>query len=81
MNPYTGDLVRNMAAVESLADALAEAKSFHRLPERLQAAAEAALGSKDAVRVDLRKRGPLQAWARKKRKEKIAAKSRRGNRK
>jgi hypothetical protein len=77
MNPYTGDLVRNMAAVETLADAAL----FQKVPESLKAAAEAALGGKDAVRVDLRKRGPLQDWAKKKRREKIAAKSRRGNRK
>jgi hypothetical protein len=77
MNPYTGDLVRNMAAVETLA----EAALFQKVPESLKAAAEAALGGKDAVRVDLRKRGPLQDWAKKKRREKIAAKSRRGNRK
>jgi hypothetical protein len=77
MNPYTGDLVRNMAAVETLA----EAALFQKVPESLKAAAEAALSGKDAVRVDLRKRGPLQDWAKKKRREKIAAKSRRGNRK
>jgi hypothetical protein len=77
MNPYTGDLVRNMAAVETLA----EAALFQKVPESLKAAAEVALGGKDAVRVDLRKRGPLQDWAKKKRREKIAAKSRRGNRK
>jgi hypothetical protein len=76
MNPHTGDLVRNMAAVESFAEA-----AFQKVPERLQAAAEAELGGRDAVRVDLRKRGPLQDWAKKKRREKIAAKSRRGNRK
>jgi uncharacterized membrane protein YccC len=78
MNPYTGDVIRIGADYEEIARALTA--KFERLPQELEAAAAAALGDKQQVRVDLRAPGPLQDWAKKKRKEKIAAKSRRINR-
>ena len=76
MNPYTGDLLRITAADLGAA----RVQGFQRLPLSLQVDAEAILGQQDRARVDLRKRGPLQEWAKKKRKAKIAAKSRRENR-
>jgi hypothetical protein len=74
MNPYTGGLMRLKATTEVLAE------GFLPLPKELLTDAEAALAGQDRAKVDLRKRGPLQDWAKKKRKAKIAAKSRRANR-
>lgn len=76
MNPYTGGLMRIVAG----GLAVAEAQGFKELPQELQAEAQTLLSGRDHARVDLRKRGPLQDWAKKKRREKIAAKSRRINR-
>lgn len=73
MNPYTGHLI---AAV----DALALTRGYETLPKRLQEEAKKELAGHTDTRIDLRKGGPLQDWARKKRKAKIAAKSRRTNR-
>jgi hypothetical protein len=76
VNPYTGDLLR----ITATDLAAAQAQGFQKLPISLQVDAEAILGQQERVRIDLRKRGPLQDWAKKKRKAKIAAKSRRENR-
>lgn len=76
MNPYSGHLVRleNEAALEAFGE------KYQRIPAELQAEAEKALGGARETRIDLRRGSPLSAWAKKKRKEKIAAKSRRINR-
>ena len=76
MNPYTGHMV-TVASEEAMARL---AQEYERIPKKLMAAAEAALDGKPETYIDLRKRGPLQEWAKKKRKAKIAAKSRRINR-
>lgn len=74
MNPYTGHLV-------VLDDGTAAPAGYEKLlEEKLAAAATAELAGRQEAHIDLRKRGPLQDWAKKKRKEKIAAKSRRINR-
>lgn len=73
MNPHTGHLI-------AAATVLALTQGYEELPKRLQEAAKKELAGHTEARVDLRKGGPLQAWARKKRKAKIAAKSRRTNR-
>jgi hypothetical protein len=77
MNPYTGHIM-TLGDDEAMARALAN--SYLPLPQELQGEAQAALAGKAETHVDLRARGPLQDWAKKKRKEKIAAKSRRINR-
>jgi hypothetical protein len=73
MNPYTGHLM-------ALAEGAAAPAGYSELSEKLQAHAKAELAGRSEAQIDLRKRGPLQDWARKKRKAKIAAKSRRANR-
>jgi hypothetical protein len=73
MNPYTGHLV-------VLADGTAAPFGYEQLEEKLSAIATVELAGRAEAHVDLRKSGPLQDWAKKKRKEKIAAKSRRINR-
>lgn len=77
MNPYTGELAR-IGDDESMQLALKRGMSV--LPKELEDAAKAVLAGKLEARVNLAERGPLQDWAKKKRKEKIAAKSRRRNR-
>lgn len=74
MNPHTGDL--KMLAVGEGLPAGFEAL----LSKRLKEAAQTELAGRTETRVDLSKRGPLQDWAKKKRKAKVAAKSRRRNR-
>lgn len=75
MNPYTGHLV----AIEERDRRLA--KTYEMLEsELLKSEAEAALAGKPETYINLRERSPLADWAKKKRKEKIAAKSRRRNR-
>lgn len=74
MNPHTGHLVANMEAVRALGDA------YLALPAKLESEAKAALAGRTEVHIDLRGRTPLAEWAKKKRKAKIAAKSRRINR-
>lgn len=73
MNLYSGHM-------QILANGMAAPAGYEELPRELLGDAEAELAGHQEVYVDLRKKGPLQAWAKKKRKEKIAAKSRRINR-
>jgi hypothetical protein len=73
MNPYTGHLV-------ALADGAAVPSGYEKLEEKLAAIATVELAGRAEAQVDLAKRGPLQDWAKKKRREKMAAKSRRINR-
>lgn len=91
MNPYTGDLRRLLAV-----SALALPPGLERVPSQLEKAAQLKLGNSFATRVNLRSNHPLARWAKerrdahrsqkasrtaKKRKAKIAATSRRRNRK
>lgn len=73
MNPFTGHMV-------ILADGMAAPAGYEVLSEKLKKHAEAQLEGKQETYVDLRRKGPLQDWAKKKRKQKIAAQSRRANR-
>lgn len=77
MNPYTGGLMR-ITSNEARLRALSE--GYEVLPKELQADAATVLAGKTEAQVNLRKSGPLQDWAKKKRREKAAAKSRRINR-
>ena len=83
MNPYTGGL-GHLSKDESERDGL------HRLPAELQKQAQLKLRlgalpllgpAEPTARVNLRGASPLAQWARKKRKAKQAAASRRRNRK
>jgi hypothetical protein len=76
VNPHTGHLVRleDEAALAKLAE------SYERLPKELEAEATKALAGNFETHIDLRGKTPLAEWAKKKRKAKIAAKSRRINR-
>lgn len=82
MNPYTGEL-RELRRGDDLADGLEE------LPDALQkiamrklsAAALTERAEPQTAQVNLMSRSPLAVWAKKKRKAKVAAASRRRNRK
>lgn len=78
MNPYTGELTRREAD-EQFSD------GFEVLPRALQRIAQQKLQRAEARHepaiVNLRGRSPLAQWAKKKRLAKIAAQSRRRNRK
>ena len=76
MNPYSGHVVQ----LDSEAFRRALGERYERLPDELQAEAAKVLDGKTEAHVNLRKRSPLADWAKKKRKAKIAAKSRRANR-
>lgn len=78
MNPYTGHLV-NVGDDEAMQRSL-NRTGYSMVPDKLQAAAQAELAGNTETYVDLRSRSPLAAWAKKKRKEKAAARSRRINR-
>ena len=81
MNPDTGEL-RRLLKGESR-------DGFEPLPDSLQLIARMKMARREAeainalapARVNLRSRSPLAEWAKKKRKAKIAAASRRRNRK
>ena len=77
MNPYSGHLV-SIGNDEDMARRLAD--GYLKVPQLLQAEAEAAMGGNTEAHVNLRARSPLSDWAKKKRKAKIAANSRRINR-
>jgi hypothetical protein len=77
MNPYSGHMVR-IGDDEHMKRLMTQ--GYLSVPMELQADAETALAGKPETHVDLRAKTPLAAWAKKKRKEKIAAKSRRINR-
>jgi hypothetical protein len=92
MNPYTGEL-RELRSGEELPDSFDRVPASLRLAASLKLAAAAARGAADkfgdfggaAAKVNLRSSHPLADWAReqrkKKHKAKIAAASRRRNRK
>lgn len=73
MNPETGELMRLRKG-----DGLPE--GFEPLPRELFLEAERKLRGQDTAQVNVRSQTPLAKWAKKKRIEKIAAKSRRRNR-
>lgn len=72
MNPNTGLLIAAAAALTS---------GFERIPPQLEMFAKLKLAGRPQAQVNLRGHTPLAQWARKKRKAKIAAASRRKNRK
>lgn len=72
MNPFSGHLI-------DLKDAALPA-GYDRVPRALEREAAAALAGKSEAHINLGKRTTLAVWAKKKRLEKIAAKSRRRNR-
>jgi hypothetical protein len=75
MNPNTGEL-RALMRDEK------DPEGFERIVgRRLEAVARLKLDGKPTAQVNLMSRSPLAEWAKKKRREKIAAKSRRRNRK
>lgn len=75
MNPYSGHMV-----VKTDGEFAAALRGYHEIPEQLKADAERALAGKNEAHIDLKAKTPLAAWAKRKRKEKLAAKSRRNNR-
>ena len=75
MNPYTGELRR-------VAEGEAMPSGFEAIAEKkLAAMARLKLDRDEPAHVNLVSRSPLAQWAKKKRLQKIAAKSRRRNRK
>lgn len=75
MNPNTGELRR-------IAEGMAMPAGFETLDNRrLEQIARRKLDREEPAQVNLRSRSPLADWAKKKRKAKIAAASRRRNRK
>jgi len=73
MNPFSGHLV-------DLKEALMPA-GYEKVPQALEREAAKALAGRAETHIDLKARTPLADWAKKKRLAKIAAKSRRRNRK
>lgn len=74
MNPYTGHLVAGY-------DPELLKQDYEQLPAKLEAEAKRELDGKSETTIDLKRHSPLQKWAKMKRKERAAAKSRRINRK
>jgi hypothetical protein len=76
MNVDTGHLIK-------LAEGMAATDDYEPIPSELASTAWATLGDKDETYINLKKRGPLQKFAKEKRKQKRkqAAKSRKINRK
>lgn len=75
MNPNTGELRAAMREED-------KRDGFEAIVgRRMEMAARMKLGGQPTAQVNLMSRSPLAAWAKKKRREKIAAKSRRRNRK
>ena len=79
VNPNTGEL----AAWDEVLRDEKRRQHFERLPRELEQHARAKLwrADGDVAQVNLRSRTPLAQWAKKKRLAKLAAKSRRRNRK
>ncbi len=78
MNPYSGHLI-NLG--DDTASAFAKlGESYSAIPERLKADAEKELAGRSEAYVDLHAKSRLSDWAKTKRKAKIAAKSKRINR-
>lgn len=80
MNPNTGHLVNldDAGIVRKLADRFVD---YERIPRHLETEAQRKLAGRAEAQVNLMSRTPLAVWAKKKRLAKIAAKSRRRNRK
>ena len=73
MNPYTGHLV-------AITEDQKVPNGYHTLPEELSRAAAMKLNGRADAYVSLKSGGKLSDWAKKKRKAKIAQKSKRKNR-
>lgn len=80
MNPNTGHLVANVDD-ESFMRRMKDRLDYERIPADLAREATRKLRGQPEAQVNLMSRTPLSKWAKRKRIEKIAAKSRRGNRK
>ncbi len=75
MNPNTGEL-RALMRDEKLPSGFEEIRG-----RQMEMVARMKLAGQPTAQVNLKSRSPLADWAKKKRKEKMAAKSRRANRK
>lgn len=80
MNPNTGELRLLRSDDEEAAGFERLAGDLNRLARLKIARAEQQYGNAESARVNLRSTHPLADWAKKKRKAKIAAASRRRNR-
>lgn len=74
MNPNSGHLI-------ALKDSASMPAEYEPIPDKLLAAARDELAGRSETHVNLRGNTPLALWAKKKRKAKLAAASRRRNRK
>lgn len=74
MNPYSGHLIADMTTAD-------RENGYERIPAELEKRARLKLAGQPEAQVNLRSRSPLAQWAKKKRLDKIAQKSRRRNRK
>ena len=81
MNPNTGHLIADMDDTNMLERLKHRMLDYERIPANLAQEAVRKLRGEPEAKVNLMSRTPLAAWAKKKRLEKIAAKSRRRNRK
>lgn len=79
MNPNTGHLV-NLEDEGMLARLSRKLVDYERIPQEFQRDAMRKLNGQPEAQVNLMSRTPLAKWAKKKRLEKLAAKSRRRNR-
>lgn len=80
MNPNTGHLISDIDDTSMLAR-LKDRMAYERIPANLAQEAVRKLRGQPEAQVNLMSRTPLAKWAKKKRREQIAAKSRRRNRK
>ncbi len=81
MNPNTGHLIADMDDKDMQAKLVRSIFDYESIPANLAQEAVRKLRGEPEAKVNLMSRTPLAAWAKKKRLEKIAAKSRRRNRK
>jgi hypothetical protein len=81
MNPNTGHLIADMDDTNMLERLKHRMADYERIPANLAQEAVRKLRGQPEAQVNLMSRTPLAVWAKKKRLEKIAAKSRRRNRK
>ncbi len=81
MNPNTGHLVADIDDAETQSKLMRKLMDYERVPANLAQEAVRKLRGEPEAHVNLMSRTPLAVWAKKKRLEKIAAKSRRRNRK
>ena len=80
MNPNTGHLIADMDDKDMQAKLARSIFNYERIPANLAQEAVRKLRGQPEAQVNLMSRTPLAKWAKKKRLEKIAAKSRRRNR-